>query len=83
MKATWGPHYWPWFILTVVVLFGVPELWALATNSFNSLSDYSWAQLHVGQKYPLIHTVAWFASLIIWLLFVVVITWHIWWKSII
>lgn len=80
--ALWGHTYWPLFILAVSAAFGIPELYALATNPANTLSDYSWGELHVGRSYPPLHTVAWFASLVIWLVFVVVITWHIWWRSI-
>lgn len=79
----WGHTYWPLFILAVSVFFGAPEIYALMTNPANTLSDYSWAELHVGRSYPPLHTLAWFASLVLWLLFVVVITWHIWWRSVI
>jgi hypothetical protein len=78
----WGHTYWPWFILAVVLAFGGPEIYALCTNHLNTLSDYSWAELHVGRSYPPLHTFAWFASLITWGLFVVVITGHIWWRTI-
>ena len=59
-------------------MFGIPELIAIVTNSANTLSDYAWNELRVG-SIPL-HTVAWYISLAVWLMFVVVITAHIWWR---
>lgn len=79
---TWGRFYWPYFIILVTILFGGPEIFALITNPGNTLSDYSWAELHVGRSYPPLHTIAWFASLVMWALFTVLITWHIWWRSV-
>lgn len=79
---TWGRYYWPYFIILVTGLFGIPEIIALIVNPANTLSDYSWAELHVGHSYPPLHTMAWLVSLIAWGLFVVVITWHIWWRSV-
>lgn len=80
MRATWGAYYWPYFLILVSVEFGVPELVALATNVANTLSDYARLQLHVGTAFSgTVHTVAWWCSLAAWLLFVVVITDHIWW----
>lgn len=79
---TWGRTYWPWFILAVTLGFGLPELFALITNPGNTLSDYSWAELQVGRSYPPLHTTAWIASLVMWLVFTVLITWHIWWRSV-
>ena len=35
---TWGRHYWPWFLITGSLGFGIPELIALFTNSANTLS---------------------------------------------
>lgn len=79
MKASWGQFYWPYFLILVSTLFGVPELIALFTNVANTLSDYSRLQLHVGAAFAgQVHTIAWWASLIAWLLFAVVITVHIW-----
>ena len=80
---TWGQYYWPWYLVVGVVLFGVPELFALFTNVYNTLSWYAWRELDislsVGQG---MDTVAWWASFILWLSLVVIITGHIWWKSI-
>jgi hypothetical protein len=67
-------------MVVTVLLFGVPELIALFTNQANTLSDYSWDELDV-HGFNHIPTVAWYASLIVWLIFVVVITAHIWWKG--
>ena len=78
---TWGKYYWPYFMILTVLLFGVPELIAIISgNVANTLSDYSWDQLDV-HGFTHVHDIAWFASLGVWLLFVVVITAHIWWRS--
>jgi len=82
-QPTWGTYYWSFFLVLVSLLFLVPELIALFTNATNTLSDYSWRELtvhnglHINQ-----HTLAWWLSLIAWLVAVVVLTLHIWWKSV-
>lgn len=82
-EPTWGNYYWPFFLVVVSLLFIVPELIALFTNAANTLSDYSWRELtvhnglHINQ-----HTAAWWLSLIAWGLAVVVLSLHIWWKSV-
>lgn len=75
----WGKYYWPLFLIITSGLFLGPELLALATNSGNTLSEYSWNELGV-RGFAHVHTMAWWFSLIAWLMFVVVITVHIWWK---
>lgn len=76
---TWGKFYWPVAMLTAFGgMFGIPELIAIVTNQANTLSDYAWDELRVG--FIPVHTVAWYVSLAGWLLFVVVITAHIWWR---
>lgn len=75
---TWGGFYWPYWIILTSLTFGVPEVIALFTNYMNTLSEYAWHELNVS-PHVTVHTIAWYASIIIWLLFVVVITAHIWW----
>lgn len=76
---TWGRVYWPVALLIAAIgMFGIPELIAIVTNQANTLSEYCWDELRVG-SIP-VHTVAWYVSLVTWLLFVVVITAHIWWR---
>lgn len=80
---TWGLAYWPSFLTVASAFFLVPELFALATSAQNTLSDYCWRELNVNMTFghgP--HTVAWWASIAAWLLFVIVITLHIWWRSV-
>jgi hypothetical protein len=79
MKMTWGAIYWPIFLIGTSLTFLGPELYALFTNWKNTLSDYSWTELHVSPGIT-VHTVAWYISLIAWLLVVVVLTLHIWWE---
>lgn len=75
----WGRVYWPVAMLVAFIgMFGIPEIIAIVTNSANTLSNYAWDELRVG-SIPL-HTAAWYVSLAGWLLFVVVITMHIWWR---
>lgn len=80
---TWGRYYWPYFLVLVTGLFGIPELIALFTNRANTLSDFSHYELNVTRATVMhgIMTVAWYASLAGWILFVVIITWHIWWAG--
>jgi len=76
-------YYWPFFLVVSSLLFLVPELIALFTNATNTLSGYSWRALNVYNGLHLNqHTAAWWLSLTAWLVFVVVITIHIWWKSV-
>jgi hypothetical protein len=79
----WGDYYWPAFLFAVAVMFAVPEIYALCTNTINSLTDYVHLQLNVNTATVArgIHTLAWYASLAGWILFVIIITWHIWWIS--
>jgi hypothetical protein len=81
--TTWGQTYWPIYLTVAFVLFGVPELIALASNVYNTLSWYAWNGLNLSVSVNQgMDTVAWWTSLIMWLVFVVVITGHIWWKGI-
>jgi hypothetical protein len=81
--TTWGNTYWPWFLTAVSVFLLVPELFALLTNTLNTLSWYAWNKLDLSVSVNQgMDTVAWWGSLIVWVLFVIVITGHIWWKGI-
>ena len=78
----WGNWYWPVGLIAASVAFVVPELYALATNSANTLSDYCWRELHVTRALEISgHGAAWWCSFIAWLLFVAVITLHIWYRG--
>lgn len=76
---TWGRYYWPFFLVLSGLLFLIPEIIALVTNFRNTLSQYSWAELHVNPHIA-VHTMAWYISICGWLLFVIVITAHIWFR---
>lgn len=74
---TWGLPYWTGFLITVSIGFLVAEFIALFTNVWNTLSYFAWYEMGIsGTISP--HTPAWWASLIAWCVFVVVITAHIW-----
>ena len=80
---TWGLVYWPVYLTIASAFFLVPEIMALITNAANTLSDYCWRQLNVTMTFGHgAHTVAWWLSLMSWIMFVVIITLHIWWRSI-
>ena len=79
----WGDKYWPVFLSVTTVFFVIPEMFALLTNAYNTLSWYAWHKLNLSVSVAQgMDTVAWWGSLITWLLFVVIITIHIWWKGI-
>jgi type II secretory pathway component PulF len=76
---TWGKYYWPYFLILTSVIFLVPEIVALFTNVTNTLSWYARHMLNVS-AHMTVHTLAWYISLTAWILFVIVITGHIWWN---
>lgn len=79
---TWGHVYWPVGLLTASLMFLIPEAIAFFTNKANTLSAYSWGELEVHRATRLwLHIPAWYVSLAAWLLFFIVITGHIWFKS--
>jgi hypothetical protein len=79
-KPTWGLAYWQWFLVAGSLAFLVPEVFALCTNSVNTLSDFSWYELGLAGRVNH-HTVAWWLSLAAWSLFAGVITAHIWFRA--
>lgn len=80
---TWGLFYWPKFLIAGSMFFLLPELFALITNASNTLSDYCWRELNVNVTFGEgQHSVAWWASLASWLVFTIIITLHIWWRSV-
>lgn len=78
---TWGRYYWPFFIVVASLLFLGPELIALFTNRSNTLSEYAWHELNVNPRIP-VHTLAWWISLIAFILAIFVLVIHIWFKRI-
>lgn len=79
----WGNWYWPAGLSVLSLLFVPAELFALLTDPNNTLSDYCWRELGISKALEVsVHGAAWWASLIAWLVFVVIITLHIWWRSV-
>jgi hypothetical protein len=82
---TWGRDWWPLFLIIssvwVLLGFGIPELIALfsapANHLDNTLSDYARTELNVSAQLTK-HTIAWWLSFLVWMLFTVTITLHIW-----
>ena len=89
LGITWGHTYWP-IALTVAsivlgLLFFPAEIYAMFTNTSNTLSDFSRYELGVTTAFgaqTIIHTVAWWVSFLVWCGFVFVITLHIWFDMI-
>lgn len=81
MKSiTWGLTYWPWYLSIASLTFLIPEAIAFFTNARNTLSDFAWRELGLhGSVTP--HDFAWWASLVAWSVFAVVITAHIWFQT--
>lgn len=80
---TWGNTYWPIFLVIVSALFLVPESIGIFTNSANTLSDYCWRELNVTMVFGSgKHTVAWWLSQIAWYMAVIILSLHIWYRSI-
>lgn len=79
---TWGREYWTWFLVVVSAAFLIPEIVALVTNVRNTLSWYSWTEMHVPSgMHPLHQSAAWFLSQGV---FVVIAAWllfHIWYHD--
>jgi len=84
---TWGEKYWPVFLvisaLWLMLGFGIPEGIALGSSPSkhldNTLSYYARTELHANiAVYGSIHTVAWWATFVVWMVFVIFITAHIW-----
>lgn len=80
---TWGLYYWPSFLTFSGILFLVPELYAIITGHVqNTLSDYCWHELDVTKALTFsAHGFAWWSSMIMWAMFVIAITLHIWYRS--
>lgn len=78
----WGNVYWPAGLIAASVAFIIPELYALFTDANNTLSDYCWRELHVTRALEISgHGAAWWCSFLAWLLFVGLITVHIWYRG--
>lgn len=79
----WGKIYWPIFLIVISVLFLPAEIYALVTNTANTLSIYCWQELDVTRALEItVHSTAWYLSFAAWLIFVVLITLHIWFRSV-
>lgn len=79
-RITWGLVYWPKYLIVASVFFLVPETYAFFTNADNTLSDFAWRELGIGGTINQHHS-AWWFSLVAWIMFAVVITGHIWFRT--
>lgn len=71
----WGNKYWPIWLSVMVVSFLAPEIYALTTNSVNTLSDWVWRSLNV-TKNQQDWTAAHFLVFGVWLVLVIWLTFH-------
>lgn len=79
----WGNWYWPVWLSAVALTFLGPELYAVATDVKNTLSWYCWRELHIDVVWGGgIHSVAWWNSLLAFILIIVALIAHIWWKAV-
>jgi len=72
----WGNWYWPaWLVIFTGTLLG-PEIYALSARPQNTLSEWVWKQLQVSKEQQLPWTAAHFLVFGVWLVLVVWLTWH-------
>lgn len=74
----WGAIYWPVWLITAVVTFLVPEIYALVSgHPANTLSDWVWRTLKIAKNQ---HIGAWTAADFLvfgcWLTLVTWLTFH-------
>lgn len=79
MTVTWGSRYWTWYLIVAALGFLVPEIYALFTNTKNTLTDYSRNELHVvpGEAFAA-HNAAWLLTQGAYVLVVGWLLFHIW-----
>lgn len=78
----WGAVYWPVWLVTAVVTFLVPEIYALASgHPENTLSDWVWRTLKIARhQNPGAWTAADFLTFGCWVVLVVWLTAHFWFR---
>lgn len=77
----WGGSYWPAWLGLAVLTFLVPEIYALATNVRNTLSWWVWDQLHIAAgESPTQWSAVAFLTFGVWLVMVVWLTFHFWFR---
>ncbi len=75
----WGERYWPVWLIVVLCTFLGPEIYALVTNSANTLSDWIWTILHVrSAQSPLKWSAAQLLTFGAWCVLVWWLTLHFW-----
>jgi len=80
---TWGKFYWPYWLIVASLMFLVPEIITLFTNSKNTLSDWSWTELNIYNGRIPVHGIAWWVSLIAFLTGIIVLVLHVWFHKLI
>jgi len=73
-NATWGAWYWPVALIAVTVIIMGPEIYALITNVFNTLSWWVWRTDIKG-------TARWYLSLGAWITVTSWLTYHFWFRK--
>lgn len=81
IPATWGLTYWPIYLIVVSLGFIPAETTALITNPANTLSDFAWRELGFPDKAsPVPYTAAWYFSFAAYVMVVVFLAIHIWFR---
>lgn len=76
---TWGPKYWPAFLVVAGLALLVPEVYALCTNVHNTLSWWVWQTLKVQTGvWPWQWTAGQLLTFGVWSLVVFWLTFHFW-----
>lgn len=79
---TWGHVYWPYFLIAVSVAFLTPEVYAIVSNTANTLSAYLWLELHVpARDQHWSHTAAWLLTQGVYGIVVFWLWRHVWWHQ--
>jgi hypothetical protein len=71
----WGKLYWPIWLGVVTLTFLGPEIYALIANVDNTLSDWVWRSLNVSRNQQ-DWTAAHFLVFGVWLVLVIWLTFH-------
>lgn len=82
LGITWGHVYWPWYLAVTAIGFLTPELYALFTNTDNTLSDYAWHELGVSlSTKPIVHSAAWLLTQGMFIVMAIWLVLHIWYHE--
>jgi hypothetical protein len=79
--STWGQWYWPLCLSLIIAMVLGPEIYALITNVYNTLSWWVWQQLEVSPLPTTPWTAAHLIVLGLWLTGNIWLTGHFFWRK--